>query len=417
MKKIIAVLLVLVLALGFSGCKQHEQKPEEPTPPPQSEKTDAPAENANVPTEEGKVTYYLTLAEDSVPFEDFVSIYLTGGVFGWKIGAEALELANLEGTDIWYGISDAIPDPNSDDPQKFDYQLVLGYNAKSGLTDDAIGLQWIDSYKSEKSAAPGGTNNPTFEYAAGDKTVNLGEQKFTAVPAAPKKGDVTLSVTFTEALPEGAEVYIFGELNGWGYKEGFSKFESADGKTWMLALTDILCKDYAFKLKVFEAGKFNPENVWDGGVEFSDEGANMSFSFLEVDIGGVIDITNGQPLTYALSDTVNVTFSVEFEEALPEGSRVFIFGTVNGWNYKEGACEFTSEDGKIWTLAMNDLTIGVAEFKVKVFAPDTFNPENVWEGGVEYAGEDGNNAFIELTAEMNGTTVPLFPEPQTVAAA
>lgn len=426
MKKTLALILALILAFSLVACSggEDEKKPSGGDQPSggdnkPSEGDNKPSEGdqpsggdapADLPTEDGKVTYYATIKDGIANQGEFVSIYVTGGAFGWATGLGALELQKLGDTNVYYGISEAIPDPASDDVQKFDYQMVLGYNGKSGLGESEQGLQWVDSYKSDVSAAPGGLSNPQFTYNAGDKTVNLGEHSFTATLAAPKKVDVTLTVEFAEPLPEGAELYMFGDINGWAFVEETSKFTSADNKTWTLPLNGVLCKSYSFKLKAFEAGQFNPENIWDGGVEYSDNGNNMSFTVYEIDAGGSISLT-ASPLTYAPAAALSVTLSVEFAEALPEGSTVCVYGGMNGWAYDEARSQFTSEDNKLWTLALESVNAEVVEFKVKVYAEGELNTGDIWAGGVEYAGADGANATVDLTNAAAGDTVPLFPEP------
>lgn len=416
MKRKLALLLAVVLCLSvtvLAACGEQNQPAREPGADADSSAT----LSADVPTEEGKVTYVIALSEDTTPQGDFVSIYMTGAAFGWATGLDALQLVNLEGTNLYYGISEAIPDPDSADEQKFDYQVLLGYNANSGLPESEQGLQWGNSaYKSDVCDPEGGEANPKFVFNAGDQVVNLGEDKFSQALPEPKQGSVTLQVSFVEALPEGARVFIFGEVNNWGYTETSSEFSSEDGIVWQLPLEDILFKAYNYKLKVFAPDEFNPDNVWEGGVEYSNNGDNLMFTFLEIDNGMELDLF-AEPQAYAPATGIDVTLQIEFEEALPEGYEVYIFGGMNGWAYSDDKCQFTSEDGKVWTLALTNVNAEAIEFKLRVFAAGTFDSADVWSGGTSYVlggviQTDGGdpNAVVTLTEADDGTTVSLFEQ-------
>ena len=82
------ILLSALAALGLAACG------EKPTPTPDPGPDPVPVD---VPTAEGKCTFYLTMSDSSVAMQSFGSIYLTGGAFGWKTGYDALELQKLEG--------------------------------------------------------------------------------------------------------------------------------------------------------------------------------------------------------------------------------------------------------------------------------------------------------------------------------
>lgn len=297
MKKIFALLLAAVMLLSLAACAPAEEpnvtKPQGESKPTEPDEGNE-GNNAEIPTEEGKVTYYFTMSDDSVALADHTAVYITGGAFGWCKEADSVAMQNLEGTNIWYVISDKIPDPASEDEQKFDFQLVVGYTQNSGVAE--WGLKWVDSYKSVECAEVEYSYNPKFEYVEGQQTINLGTHTFSAQPPVPVKVSVTLVATFAEALPEGTRVLMMGGLNDWSVIEGKTEMTSEDGKVWTLEMNDILANDYEFKLLVIPAdADYDGTNHWDVGVQFgvpNDKGEqeNASVTIMDIDDGGEVDL-------------------------------------------------------------------------------------------------------------------------------
>lgn len=97
---------------------------------------------------------------------------------------------------------------------------------------------------------------------------------------------VTLTITFTEALPEGYNAFIAGSLNGWS---GEIMTASADRKTWTLEIELISGLEYEFKVIVRESEDFD----W-SGTEFGTpkaDGSGMDNAKLTVPAdGGVLNL-------------------------------------------------------------------------------------------------------------------------------
>lgn len=277
--KLLALLLVLVLAFSFAlvACNQHDcakdgheygedgkckycgqQKPEQPGPGP----------DVDVPVEEGKVTLYFTMADDSVALPSYASVFFAGGQTGFATGLAAPEFKNLAGTKTYYIqiAYDATKDKANE------YQLVVGYNTSSGCSADKCGLIWDMSYgKSDECEEVKYPDNPKFTYAEGAKKVNLGVHKWSTAIPEPVAIDVDVRITFSEELGENAEVYIMGGFNGWDVSKAKASplktqneqnQEVTDRSVWSISLKDVICGDYQYKVLVYKDGSKAENLTW-----------------------------------------------------------------------------------------------------------------------------------------------------------
>lgn len=292
----IALVAVLCMAMLFAtacGNDTTTTGKSDATTAPAGDTTEAPTQggttNADVPTEEGKVTYYFTMSADSPAVPEHAGVFITGGAWAWGTGADSEMFTKLEGTDIYYLITDKNPlTDGATADQEYDFQLVVGLTEASGAA--TWGLQWNDNFKSVECAEVTYPDNPKFTWNEGDNKVNLGTHTFTSMPPAPVEVETTLEVTFTTALPEGAKVLVIGAMNGWNGEA----MTSEDGKTWTLDVK-LLANTYEYKIKVFTAEDGLADdftNKWDCGTEYgSTEGGNLKVAITEYDgVLGVLEL-------------------------------------------------------------------------------------------------------------------------------
>lgn len=229
MKKLFAILLALVICLGvcsFVACEKDD--------------------NADVPVAEGKVTIYFEMAEDSVTLPSHTSVFFAGSQTNWATSVAAPEFKKVEGKNLYY-----IQIEYDEAVEKgTEYALVLGFNKSSGLPDDKCGLMWDnDDYKSDTCKEFAYGTNATFEYKAGAKTISLGTHKFSTARPDPVRIDTELRITFSKALGANAEVYFMGGFNDWTVSKAKAT-ANADRTVYSLALTDVLCSNYEYKILV-----------------------------------------------------------------------------------------------------------------------------------------------------------------------
>lgn len=410
MKKWLAILLAMVLCLSFVACTAGDDNKADDTAKVEDNKTEenkteenqeANASAAQVPTEEGKVTYFFTLDPASVEQEEYISYYVTGGAWGWATGLDALAFTHLEGTDIYYAISEAIPDPAAE--QGLEYQLKIGYNENSAAPAGELGLTWSnDDWKSEQSNV-GGLDNPSFTYEAGQNTVDLGIHTFTTKASAPETVSTTLVVKFKEALPEGYQVAIYGGINNWALEN--SLMETEDNKVYKLSFVDLVAQTYDFKVVVYEPGQLELgqwTGVQYGAAAVQENNAeNAQMIIGTIDNGEELELFDGKELEYAKAEVIDCNLVVVFDKALEEGSSVRIFGDFNGW--ADVNAELTSEDNITWKLAVTGLSTGTQSFKVLTFVPGT--TEFNWDTGVAYGTAEGGNLSFDFTADHAGQDV------------
>lgn len=397
----IALIALLCMAMLFTTACTPANTGDTTTEPSDTQ----PQGDVEVPVEDGKVTFYFTLGADSPAQQSFASYFLTGGCTGWCTGNSGeLEFKQLNDSNVYYCITDVAIDPTAE--QGLEYSILVGYNATSGMAAAEQGVKWDDSRKSNECAAYAYPSNAAFEWAEGQNKVNLGTHTFGVELSAPKTVNTTLRITFTEALPEGCQVAMFGSMNNWGntdINDGLCEI-SEDRMSATLELKDALVSDYEFKAVVYAPGtEFVKENQWNG-VSFTAkeaENGNGTFSIKSLDEDEYIDVVRNAE--YQVPSGITTTLRVNFDKELAEGSIVHIYGSFEGWAYSEGKCEMTSTDGKAWTIVLSNFNTGDIEFKILVFAPGATAFD--WGDAIATYGNEGNNITFTLTADHDGQTV------------
>ncbi|MDE6441983.1 MAG: hypothetical protein K2L12_04425, partial [Clostridia bacterium] len=449
--KVLAIMLAMVLCFGvfaFVGCDNGDK----PGPGPDN------SGSSEVPVVDGKVTFYFTVADGSVDIPEYGAVYYAGGLTGWAT-ADAPAFTKLEGKNVYYIQLEV---DNTKDQWK-EYAVVLGYNATSGLPADKQGVNWDLNTKSDECAAVAYPDNLKFEMADGAKTVNLGTHTFTNELPEPTRISTELRVTFDEALPAGYDVYFMGGFTNWDAANAKAT-PNADRTIYSLAVKDILCTNYEYKIVILATGEGvvtkdaegNDLGVWDqyfadptkvgenytagdkvmARVEVSNGGKNLTQQIIKRDNNSSVDLANtnstagslkgikltdarpvkgdeikdgdnvvGNVYTYIISFAVTKTLKVEFTAALPEGVIVFCPGSLIDWS-GNGTKMTISSDRKSATLDA-ELLPGDYQFKLVFFVNEDAYDGNVW-AGTEYNNNGGNWA---VTVEgFEAGEAPLFEE-------
>ena len=150
--------LILSASMLLAGCGETNPGTSDSNPDTTSS---APDVMPSVPKTEGSTTFFIEVAEDSIELPSYCSYFLTGCMTGWKEKKAdgALELINLEGTNIYYvevaGYDDAANEADRG------YQITMGYNESSNLGDSKVGINW--SYKAKSNSSYPGLDHPTFD--------------------------------------------------------------------------------------------------------------------------------------------------------------------------------------------------------------------------------------------------------------
>lgn len=400
------MLVTVALTLGLAACNN------KPNPGPK------PGPSVEVPTEDGKTTFFFSMAEASVEMPTYASIYMTGGAFGWKTGYDAKAFTKMEGSNVYYTqvANDAFDATAS---QGTEYQLVVGYNETASMPTDKSGLQWVDGRKSDECAAPGGLGNLTFEYEAGAKTVDLGTHTWSTAlpkPSEPLK-NYSFSVEFENAVPEYGVVMIFGSFNGWktpgspaegATPEEIAKVEqenkekcdaakmtpNEDRTVWTIKFDEMIAGDYVCKILVEYAAdvEANHNVTWNAIEETPD---NYAFTVTQADGDGyVLDIL-GDKAHYSLPDPnaklETVTFVIENSAAEGELAALWIAGVLNGWTITA----MEAKDGKFYAT-YTEVTAGKKEFKI-LTAGDS------WNNAICAAGNSNLSATLEVGTHVSAT--------------
>lgn len=370
--------------------------------------TVTPSDGGDVPTEEGKVTFYFTAGESSLALESYESFYLTGGWLSFATGKDALEFKQIEGKEVYYVIADA---PDTSLSQGNEYQILRGYNSTSNMPDSKQGLQWVDSYKSDEELEFEALKNPSFTYVAGDKTIDLGTHTFStkvSKPSDPLK-NYALKFTFKTAVPDWGVPMIFGSFNGWvtpgdgntdevnTARINAAKLTTTDAerKVWTYALGDVYANSYEYKLLV-EYTSSTTSISWNA-VEGNEQ--NLTFNVMQadgdnyvLDMGEVnMDFETKLP-DPSKTATIKFVFKNSGTAGLAEGVEPGIAGNFTNWKYTA-----MTKDSDVWSLTLT-VTIGAFECGIVNMNDGTSG----WTGAI--VGEDGNSN-LKFTTTIETKTV------------
>lgn len=406
MKKSLLALVALA-AVGLAACGETPEPAPGPGPEP------GPTPSVEVPTEEGKCTFYLSIGEGNIEFKEYESIYLTGGLNGWKTGYDAFELTKLEGQNVYYVqiANDAFDTTAS---QGLEYQLVLGYNAKANMPAASSGLQWVDGRKSEECAAPGGLGNLSFVYNAGDLKVDLGSHHWVnslPAPAAPLK-NYSFMVEFEEAVPEYGKVLIFGSYPGCGWTtpadtktaeenkaiiDGATMTPNEDRTVWTISFESMVAGDYDCKILV-EYTTAETTITWNAVDQTKD---NYNFSITQADGDNyTLDIL-GEKATFELADP-NVTLPLEIVvkniggDLDPAVEGLGIGASFNGWTISGNMCALEGEDYVYRHAGVN----GTIEFAV-MSKSDWSDQAHFADGNIKVAVDTAAGTAIRVTVKCD----------------
>ena len=357
MKKSLKLLSgILFVAIGLTGCKGNE-----------------PTQGGDIPVGDDCTTFYFTLAEGSVDFKEYETVYLTGGFYGWVTGYDAIALELLEGTTTYYAVvtNDTLDFTAS---QGTEYNLVLGYNETAQMPAASSGLQWVDGRKSEECAAPGGLDNLSFEYTEGQQTIDLGTHTFSkslSAPTAPLQ-NYGLKVTFAEAVPEYAKVLVFGSFNGWKtpgddeevarqYIQDATMTPNTERTEFTLTLSQVIAGDYECIFCV-EYVTAETSISWNKVDQTQN---NYAFTITVADGDNYVLDVLGENATYTLADptqSVALTLKVVNTNTSAEGGltaeTIYVCGAFNSWTHEE-LTKVTDDEWQYTNEAVNTLNFGV----------------------------------------------------------
>lgn len=357
--------------------------------------------STEVPTEEGKTTFYFTVAEDSVALPAHASYFLTGGFTcedgstDWLTDADkVVEFKQLkEGSNVYYGMFDKL-EVGSTKEKYYNYQLTVGYNAESGAP--STGVNW--SYKSAECAAFEYGTDPVFEIAA-DGTVNLGTHTWTEMPAAPKiLHNLTINVTFAEAVPANVALYMPGNFkNNWACSPAEDALTpSADRKTWSIVVPQVVAGNK--EAKIIAEYATATAYTWANTVLDNGEGGNYALMLkgtwgddYVLNLNEQIDEETAAPLSYdfaaklpeVLAEKVDVKIKLVADAAIT-AEKLYVAGTMNSWT----ATEMTKVDDTHFEYTIAETNIPSYEFGILA--------DTGWHLAVKLADEGNTKAKVSV---------------------
>jgi hypothetical protein len=356
---LMGVLVALTTGLLLASCGESTESTSQSS-------SSSGGEDVVVPVVEGKVSFAFHLASTSVEFKSYNSIFLTGSMTekvvddawktDWATGLDAIEMVNIEGTDVYYG-QYAWDAAAYEGTQAKQYQLVAGYNESAEVAANLKGLQWVDSYKSAECAAYAYPLNPEWVEDATqanvvwlNTTTNGSTHTFNAQPPAPKiLHNYKIIFEFEDEIPDYVGgVYMTGTFNSWSEDLAVTKLTQVEGnkKQFFKVFDEILADTIEFQIVVEypEATKI----TWSYKVAEN----NMTYSVLAAD--GDNFVSDPQLLGVSFADLIpDPDAAVDFVFTLTNTggalaetvTTLYINGSFLGWTAaaltKVSADEFT----------------------------------------------------------------------------
>ena len=236
--KKLGIFLMALGMFGLAACEQPQQ-PAQSEGEPEKTSEVGPAvtsqggegdqsqgeEEAKVPTEEGKITFFFEYVDIQggialADLPEYVSPFITGWFNNWGTSIEAgvKEMVRYGETAYFYTMID-----EGADLQDFGYQIVLGYNAKSELPANKQGIavwNFKTAYSDENFP---GTEHPCMTKIADNLYEARSEEGkaamgFMTVPSEPVQlHNISAKVTLDPAIDLGdaLELVVKGDFNGW----------------------------------------------------------------------------------------------------------------------------------------------------------------------------------------------------------
>ena len=285
MKKSFFGLTALALVLGLAACGGNGGSTgTKPAPGP------GPTPGGSgIPTEEGKVTFVMTLAEESIEIPDYVSYWVTGGFCAWSEyeghnNSNPVELTRFGETNQYYGLAEVA------DLTDTSYQITLGYASTSQAPKK--GINW--EYKSVECAAYPYGENPAFTVNE-DGTVNLGTHTFDKKPGPISMIEsTTIQITMKQAVPEGVDLYVPNAITGWDLTSKMTPDETR--KVWSFAIDEpFVAGTYGGKVIAEREGI--EALSWAHTILDDGNGGNYTFAFLKSKHDGAVYNINEEEAT------------------------------------------------------------------------------------------------------------------------
>ncbi len=405
MKKSFLLGIAAAMMLGLAGCGQ-QPAPAGPATP-------------ELPEEEGKVTFYFELEEDSVELPEYLAYYCTGTFNEWaedyaEDGSRCVLMQNLEGTNYYYGIYNVAGDSITE----LGYQLTMGYTVASGA---GAGIKW--GGKSTYCATFPGVEHPVYELNEAKTIAYLGKHKWdAALPAPVKINNIDISVTLKEAAPEWVQFTMRGTINNWGNGGENIAMTSTDRITWKYTIaSEILAGEHEIQMLM---NYTTEEPNWDhkllgdksnnykvalsklnetDGYNYNEENMDLLGQPLEVeylpdpdalvDINLQIKIVADAPITNALKGGTNVANTWDDAMTANEAKTEFTFSyTKTDTTPHQGPTQYQFQlYANGWHQKL--------DVKINTLAKDTLVTITLKEGGAAYFNTD-KESWDAISADL-----------------
>lgn len=285
-----------------------------------------------------------------------------------------------------------------------------------------------DTNNTESSKNTENTNNTNNTESTGTTEAgNNGNNSGDTAEVPTEAGKVTYYFTMAAGsveVPAHAGIFITGGAWGWGTGESSEMFTRLNDTNIYYLITDKNPKtegatadqeyDYQLVIGLTQAsGAATWGLQWNANYK-SSECAEVAYpnnpKFEWTDGADKVNLgehtfTAAPPAPVQVKTTLKATFA----EALPEGAKVLLIGSLNGWNGEA----MTSTDGKTWTLDVS-LLANTYEYKICVYTADAGLAEdfsNKWDiDRGEYGADEGANAKVTIMTIDEGASVPLMKD-------
>ena len=218
---------------------------------------------------------------------------------------------------------------------------------------------------------------------------------------------VTLSVSFANAVPSYADIYLPSDFSGWAESDASKMTPSADRKTWTYSATNLARGSVTYSYKIigcYAASGFD----WNHQITPSDQSVSLLYSndgkTVSLSSDNSYDFATNMPEQYAASGAV---ITLTFGSAISGTINVYYCGGLTGWanNASRLALALMAPNGSrtVFTYTIPENT-PVGSYEFKIVAMSAHNGATA--ASYEYTVYDDNGGNASVTLDTTTTTYP-----------
>lgn len=309
---------------------------------------------------------------------EYVDIFIPGEFNNWSTDINVSKMTRVSSTVFTYSLNNLMAIP-------YEYKIVACYSNVSVVNYDKC----VDG--SNQTVTLSSSDNGNTK-ALSNRTYNFGSNFPVYSP--------TLSVTFTSAVPDYADIYLPGEFNNWSQDIAVSKMTRVSNTQFTYSLTNVIPGSYEYKVVACYSTATSVD--FNHSMDANNQTISISSSGT-ISLGSrTYDFANNMPQT-EVADGAVVTLT--FASAIPNTVNIVYVGGLTNWgttSERIAAGVMTPNAGRTvftWTIPEHTFT---GDYEYKIVAMSAYTREtSVYYDHIVYGNKDSNETLTIDTTTTN----------------